>query len=334
MLDAAWACVDEGHCASLVFALTKFLRHADIDTLTVKHLQSFCPAQRPDSSQILPMFKKLNLLITTWTCEASPDNDIENLDRHAFFNDRLDTVWLSPSQSRLTHLTLHCNTYWGVFPRWQPEGLRFPSLRSLALSKWTVTFDWQLDFITSHGETLEQLILTDCPILYASRMTPRQSTNAWRQPVGGTTRGKPPTTNTFCGMRWYHVFPRLQEELLKLKHFAMGRGPVSPTFHGEADLSADEAFDGRYSLIPCIDSSRYAIFDFGKGAIPFERPRFDWHTAPNGSEAVDSWLQRVRGSWEERERDESVKTKLVYPDCLQEDQEALVELLRVVRGRT
>jgi hypothetical protein len=332
VLDAAWACVAEGHCASLVFALTKFLRHADIETLTVKHLQEFCPDQRPDASQISPTFRKLNLLITTWTSEACPEDDINNLESHAFFNERLDAVWLSHSQSRLTHLTLHCNTYWGVFPRWQPEGLHFPSLRSLALSKWTITFDWQLDFITSHGETLEQLTLTDCPILYASRMTSHQSTNALHQRLP-TSRGKPPTTNIFCGMRWYHVLPHFQEELVKLKHFSMGRGPVNPAYCSEADLSADEAFDGRYSLIPCIDSSRYAIFDFGEGAIPYERPRFDWHVSLDESESMYSWLERERWSWEDHETDENVKTKIAYPECLQEDQEALAGLLRVVRGR-
>jgi hypothetical protein len=297
-------------------------------------LQEFCPDQKPDWSQISPTFKKLNLLITTWTSEACPEDDIENLERHAFFNERLDAVWLSHSHSRLTHLTLHCNTYWGVFPRWQPKDLHFPSLRSLALSKWTITFDWQLDFITSHGKTLEQLILTDCPILYASRMTSHQSTNALHQRVRGTSRGKPPTTNIFCGMRWYHVLPHFQEELLKLKHFSMGRGPVNPAFCSQADLSADEAFDSRYSLIPCIDSSRYAIFDFGEGAIPYERPRFDWHMSLDGSDSINSWLERVRWSWEDRETDENVKTKIAYPECLQEDQKALAELLRLVRGRS
>jgi hypothetical protein len=114
----------------------------------------------------------------------------------------------------------------------------------------------------------------------------------------------------------------------------MGRGPVNPAFCSQADLSADEAFDSRYSLIPCIDSSRYAIFDFGEGAIPYERPRFDWHMSLDGSDSINSWLERVRWSWEDRETDENVKTKIAYPECLQEDQKALAELLRLVRGRS
>lgn len=333
VLDAAWACVQDGHCASLTFALTKILCYANIDTLTVKHLQDFCPDQKPDWSQTSTTFKKLNILMTTWTDEACPDHDIENLERHAFFNQRLNAVWLSHSQSRLTHLTLHCNTYWGVFPRWQPEGLHFPSLKSLALSKWTITFDWQLDFITSHGETLEQLILTDCPILYASRMMIHQSTNALHLRPRGTSRGKPPTANFFCEMRWHQTLPCFQEKLPKLKHFSMGRGPVNPAFCNRADLSADEAFDDRYSLIPRIDSSRYAIFDFGEGAISYETTRFHWHLEPDESGSTPSSLQRERCSWEERETDEDVKTKLAYPACLEEDEKALAELLSVIKER-
>jgi hypothetical protein len=46
-----------------------------------------------------------------------------------------------------------------------------------------------------------------------------------------------------------------------------------------------------------------------------------------------SWLEGERWSWEDREIDEDVKKKIAYPECLEEDQEALAELLRVVRGR-
>jgi hypothetical protein len=134
-------------------------------------------------------------------------------------------------------------------------------------------------------------------------------------------------------MRWHHVLPYFQEQLLKLKHFSMGRGPVGHASYGEPDLSADEAFDDRYSLTPCIDSSRYAIFDFGEGAVPYESPRFDWHTSVDGSESRSSWLERERWTWLDRETEEDLKAKIAYPECLQEDRDALAELLRVVRDR-
>ncbi|KAJ4993665.1 hypothetical protein SVAN01_00719 [Stagonosporopsis vannaccii] len=324
VLDTAYACVDDGHCAELMLALTNFVSHANVDALTIKHLQDLCPQQCLDFAQVSKMPKKLNFLITTWTDDAS-DYENENSARHSFFNQRLNASWLDMSQSQLTHLTLHCNTYWGVFPRWQLGGLHFPSLKSLAFSKWTIGFDWQLDFITSHGQTLEQLNLTDCPILHASRMERHQSTNAWQLGPPPTSRGKPPTTEYFFDTRWHHALLDFQHKLSKLKHFSMGRGPVGPSFWGEVDRCADEAFDDRYELVPCIDFSRYAIFDFGEGAIEYESPMFEWdyQKKPLGS----------RWSWLEREKDEDVKRKIAFPDCSQEDQEALEGLLRVVRER-
>lgn len=323
LIDTVYASIDGGHCGCLMSALTNFVSHANTNVLTIKHLQDLCPDQRLDFTQVSAIPKQLNLLITTWSDDS--DNAIANEPRHAFFNVRLNATWLKPAQSQLTHLTLHCITYWGVFPQWAPEDLHFPSLKSLALSKWTIGYDRQLDFITSHGQTLEQLILTDCPILHASRMERYQSTNAWQIGPPPTGRGKPPTTEHFFDTRWHHILPKFQHQLPKLKHFSMGRGPINPAFWGQADLSADEAFDDRYALAPRIDGSRYAIFDFGEGAIEYETPRFEWHwrTEPPGS----------RWWWLEREKDEEVKRKIAFPDCLQEDEQALEDLLRVVRER-
>src|SRR5690242_16905308 len=303
MLDTAYACVDDGHCAELILALTNFVSHANIDALTIKHLQDLCPHQRLDFTQVSTMPKKLNFLITTW-CELDSDTDIENHARHSFFNERLNASWLNPVQSQLTHLTLHCNTYWGTFPRWQPGSLHFPSLKSLAFGKWTIGFDWQFDFIFSHGQTLEELILRDCPILHASRMERHQFTNAWRLGPPGTGRGPPPTSERFFDTRWHHVLPDFQHKLFKLKHFSMGCGPVGPTIWGEVDRCADEAFEDRYALVPCIDFSRYAIFDFSHGAIEYESPLFEWHyqKKPLGS----------RWSWLQAEKDEDLKKRIAF----------------------
>lgn len=301
--------------------------------MTIKHLQDLCPNQSLDFARFPIIPKKLNLLITTWTDDAAPEHDIDNYQRHAFFNERLTPIWLSPTQSQLTHLTIHCNTYWGMFPRWQPEGLHFPALKSLALSKWTIASNSQLDFITSHGPTLEQLILTDCPILHASRRRAHQINNTWRQGPPGTSRGKPPTTETFFDTRWHHVLPAFQHQLPKLTHFSMARGPVGHVFSNRADVSADEAFDDRYAQVPEIDPSRYAIFDYTLGTIPYEFARFDWRTSVDDMESRFSWFERERWSWLDRETDEDLKRRIAFPDCLREDQEALEGLLRVVRER-
>ncbi len=321
-LDSAYAC-SSSHCECLDFAFKSFLSCADIKVLTVKHLQDVCKHQSPHTTQSRTIPKQLHLLITTMSHEASPDMDIHLKWRQAFFNNRLNSTWLEPMQSQLTHMTLHCNTYWGVYPRWQASRLHFPALKSLALGKWSIAFDWQVDFIVSLGQTLEQLILTDCPILHASRMRALQIDNKWELGIPGTSRGKPPTSNLFFDLRWHHLLPDFEDKLPKLKHFSMGRGPVGDHYWGEADLSGDEAFDDRYTLAPCIDASRYAIFDFDDGPIEYEDP----NPGLRVSEPGDKW------SWLQRETDEEVKKKVRYPDCLKEDQEALEGLLEALRKR-
>lgn len=323
MLDSAYTCANL-HCTALELAFTTFLSGADIDTLTMKHLQDACQIQRPDIAQFSPKSKKLHILVTTWSDDCS-ESEIDEQHRHALFNVKLNTIWLTPMQNQLTHLTLHCNTFWGVYPRWQLDGLHFPRLKSLALGKWTVAFDWQIDFITSHSQTLEELILTRCPILHALRMIHRQSENTWQVPRGGTGRGKPPTNNFFSDLRWHAVLSEFRAKLTKLKHFSMGRGP-----RGERDwdlraFSGDAAFEDRYHLSPRIDSSRYAIFDFDNGPTVWSEREDD---VPFYKK--DGWSH---SSWMERETDEAVKEKLKYPDCLKEDRDALEELLQDLRSR-
>ncbi|KAF2628187.1 hypothetical protein BU25DRAFT_458036 [Macroventuria anomochaeta] len=326
-VDCAYACANR-RCASLGLAFTTFLAGADIEALTIKHLHDSCLIQRPDFTPGRAKVTKLHLLLTTWSDDASPDNDIEIRYRHSLFNIHLNTTWLTPLQTQLTHLTLHSNTYWGVYPPWQPGDLHFPRLRSLALGKWTIAFDWQIDFIVSHSDTLQELFLTNCPILHALRMTPRQSDNQWRRPRAGTARGKPPTNNFFSGLRWHTVLLAFKSKLPKLKYFSMGPGPLGGLVFDRRDFRDDEAFEDRYKLSPRIDSARYAVFDFGAGPAEWldgdSEYRQRWHRGKGGFDGTD---------WVEKEMDEEVRKKANYPDCLQEDQAALEGLLRSLRER-
>lgn len=274
---------------------------------------------------------KLNLLITTWESPASPDYDHELYSRHAFFNIHLNIDWLRPLKTQLTHLTLSCNTYWGIYPRWEPAELHFPHLKSLAFGNWTIAFDWQLDFIISHGKTLEQLALINCPILHALRLSLRQSNNTWQLPLGGTGRGPPPTNDFFPGLRWHTVLSQFKTELPKLRHFTMARGPKGDHFWNRVDLSADEAFDESFNLPPRIDRSRYAIFDFcGVGEsieLGSERDRRHYIGKPRTTDYFDN------SYWLERDVDEETRKKVLFPDCEKEDEEALKDFLAALRVR-
>jgi hypothetical protein len=176
MLDTAYACANR-HCSALGLALDTFMLSTNIEEITVKHFQDACEIEWQTFAQHLTKPKKLHLLITTWYDDASYDFEIELRYRHALFNIHLNKKWLEPLQSQLTHLSLHCYTYWGLYPLWQLCSLHFPHLKFISFAQWTIFYSWQIKFITSHGQTLEQLILINCPVVHALCMTRRQSNN-------------------------------------------------------------------------------------------------------------------------------------------------------------
>jgi hypothetical protein len=295
-----------------------------IKVVTAKHFLDACEMEWPNFAEVLVKPSELHLLVTTWYADHCSDYEIELRQRHAYFNANLNNKWLEPVQSHLTHLSLHCNTYWGIYPRWQPGSLHFPRLRLMSFGQWTIFYDWQVEFITSHGETLEQLILVNCPILHALCMTTRQSNNLWQQRLGGTGRGKPPTTNIYSDLRWHTVLPALTAGLPKLKHFSMGRGPTRDRLDDDLNFDSDRGFEDRYTSAPKIDSSRYAMFTYCRGVTEWSKRSLDIE----GNGKFRSWANpRDWGTGEDVER------RIQYPDCLQEDENTLEDLLKIASAR-
>ena len=95
---------------------------------------------------------------------------IDDTMEHEAYMQHLKSQWLAPISSQLTSLSLYFDEYWGVFPHLQIEGLKFPSLRYLALGNYTFADDRQLDWLTSLS-SLEILMLQNCPILFTIRFT-------------------------------------------------------------------------------------------------------------------------------------------------------------------
>ena len=96
----------------------------------------------------------------------------------------------------------------------------------------------------------------------------------------------------------------------------MGRGPTKDSFSEHEAFNSDQAFEDRYRAAANTDSPRYAIFHHARGIV--------------------EWIQPMpeRGSWSawlEQETDKDVKRKIQYPDCLKEDQDALEDLLEIVK---
>lgn len=115
----------------------------------------------------------------------------------------------------------------------------------------------------------------------------------------------------------------------------MGRGPddydeegnptgwPGPYYNGQP-VSGHTRFEHRYSQNAVIDRSRYAIFDGDCGTIEWE----DADIERQGPRAIARGFRILPF-----ERDEDWKRGTQFPDCLQEDQDALHDMLRTLRGR-
>lgn len=184
----------------------------------------------------------------------------------------------------------------------------------------TFTHNWHLDWIISH-QTLRSLTLDDCPIMYDSMsMKPIDSE---QYPILGDDNWKLPEVYEYedkviwkYGTRWHDCFRKLKG-LPRLIDFGFGHGPWS--FH-RRDNGAVLPFRKGASLPTQITSNRYCMFDC------------DWveaHHSSQGDNAAktnDPQEQYV-DNFEDEEDAPS------YPDCRDEDQEALNELPAVIRNR-
>ncbi|KAF2446489.1 hypothetical protein P171DRAFT_519995 [Karstenula rhodostoma CBS 690.94] len=235
-----------------------------IDSLTLNNAQDAIitsTGTEEATDALRSRIKSFHIMIATDVCHGSPENKVDQVELHQCFNFLLRTHWLDPFQNQLTHLTLYCDTYWGVYPFTDLRGIHFPCLVSLALGNLSVAHDWQFDWITSHGETLEELILDDVCIVYAMVM-PKEMLNAnWPNEV-------PNPDDDTCKhylTRWDEVFDDFRLDLPKLKRFGMG--------HGEWH---NKMFEARYDLPARIEWTRYMTYYSGIGPSQWTE-EFSYH---------------------------------------------------------
>lgn len=139
---------------------------------------------------------------------------------HTFFS-TLPSFWLKPALQILEHLTIYSNVYFGYYPKLDLRGVHFPRLRTLALGKYAFVHDSQLDWILSHRDTLTELYLDDCTILWAVAPSNKERTylgeDSYTTHPNLVGRGYA-TYDT----RWHHYFQSFHE-LRHLRHFRYGR---------------------------------------------------------------------------------------------------------------
>ncbi|KAF4845888.1 hypothetical protein CGCSCA4_v006430 [Colletotrichum siamense] len=132
----------------------------------------------------LPSFKKLKLMVTPNRVEPREDDEWQEpavystRDRFALVLKVLPE-WFTPSAARnLTVLSLHHDELWGYAPKFDFRTIGaapdpgLPQLRTLSLSRFCFSHEWQIDWIASLGKgDLKELYLDDCVLLSVAYCT-------------------------------------------------------------------------------------------------------------------------------------------------------------------
>jgi hypothetical protein len=272
------------------------LNHAEhpattCDSLTIKNLQDWTDEEIYESENfqaVCKRLKRLHLQIATESDDASPENSIEKPGCHHGFTEDLPDRWLKPLQSQLTHLTIYgTECFWGMWPFCDLRGIHFPKLKSLALGNFTFVHDWQVDWILSHGHTLKELVLDDCPIVTVLDLDEAHIVPNW--PDLPLIQGDDYDCYIkYVDLRWHQVLHRFQYGLPHLTHFTLGQG----------DWSNQTMFEERYEMLPRSLPCRYYMFEHDVGP--------------------SQWIGGDRGNY--------YIGNETFPECEKEDMEALTKL--------
>ncbi|RDW73423.1 hypothetical protein BP6252_07330 [Coleophoma cylindrospora] len=299
---------------SLISALNSPQR-SGLRSLSLKNLQNFNDERlvnSPDFLATLSSLSELRLKIVTQYIDSSPENNWSLPEMHQFFKE-LPDVWLKPAAENLESLTIHADTYWGYIPKSDFRSLKFPKLRRLELGNYVFSHDWQLEWILSHGETLEELILDDCPIVsYTYNYGSVDDENYPVNPLEDTAE----SYQCEYTRSWSHFFTNMKEKLPKLKHFKMGSGDwdEGKNFDGAKWKHIGLTHHSKMPDDPYYGDESYMGFDRGTGPSP-------WLTLKSYAECVD-----------DRETPQAVLEKGSFN--AKEDEDAYQALLDTIQTRS
>ncbi|KAL3493941.1 hypothetical protein BJX62DRAFT_199362 [Aspergillus germanicus] len=197
--------------------------------LALQDLQNVNPTDantKRDIKKVLGGLKSLRLHIANERDEGNGENDIEMSALHNFFPS-LGYTWLSPAAANLEHLTLYSQCYFGFFPTCDLTDVHFPRLKSLALGNFTFMHDSQLDWITSHDATLQELYLDDCPIMYEVMIDANDTERTFLEQESYAAHPRVNERKLYAryAKRWADYFGAFDAKLPRLQHFRFGQGP-------------------------------------------------------------------------------------------------------------
>lgn len=280
--------------------------------LSIRNLQDHMDRQILQSETFRSVRSRLTSLHLQIATEDIEQHELDCAAIHQGFTVDLPLFWLKPTASHLTRLTLYSYTAkWGLYPFVDFRQIGpLPCLESLSLGNWTIAHEWQIDWILSHGATLKQLLLDDCPIIVALRMARDDDMVRLSfpdlQPLPGEDHSP---YFTLVPLRWHMVFDRFRSSLSQLEHFAM---------YGSNRDWTEDAFEHRYSLENCLRANRYHTFDGGWS---------DWEDPIRQCNKDHIFYHNYY------DRPNPNYRRVEYPACFDEDLKGLQRLLEVVKRR-
>ncbi|RLL95950.1 hypothetical protein CFD26_105976 [Aspergillus turcosus] len=209
---------------------------APLQSLGIQHLQDINIQDNKTYARILVVLRKLRSLRLSIVTEHSTATTEARLERwyeekfsrfseSQFFFTFLPSLWLKPTASSLGHLTLSCDSWFGFRPKLELSEVHFPHLKSLVLGRFSFFQDSQLEWILSHGATLNELFLDDCMILYDLCLF--EDNLGWLSFKKGDMETRLEDYG-YLGYyrsydkRWHHYFDAFRTRLPRLRHFRIG----------------------------------------------------------------------------------------------------------------
>lgn len=215
--------------------LLSAINHAEhpaskLNSLSIQNLQDCVNAETATSPGFMALLARLDELeLLVLSEEQDNEYEIQIPERHEFYSKQLKKYWLQPLSEigRLASLKLYGSISWGYLPKCDLRGLHFPNLRSLNLGNMTFTHEWQLEWILSHGGSLERLLLKNCPIIPDVELVWGIDPDGYPilpNPYPGTGRGRRVAGRSKYDSRWHDYFRDFRTKLPHLRHFAVTHG--------------------------------------------------------------------------------------------------------------
>ncbi|KAL4862215.1 hypothetical protein BDV12DRAFT_190563 [Aspergillus spectabilis] len=196
--------------------------------LGIQDLQNINPSDSgvvQDLEKVLGGVQSLRLNVANELDEGNGENNVTRAAVHEFFP-TLSSFWLKPALGNLEHLTIYSSIYFGFYPKCDLSNVHLPHLKSLALGNYTFIHDSQLEWILSHGETLQELYLDDCPILHEVAVDSETKEQTALDPHTFKTHPRlQHKTHAYYSTRWADYLQAFNERLPHLRHFRIGHNP-------------------------------------------------------------------------------------------------------------